>query len=256
MAIYNDMEGIPLSALRRMYMGRFVFRCAVLVLVTVLLAAWPGQFEVVQRGQFLKGPSLLHILWLIWVCDMLMQLIPLKKTLVSLGSQKLFRRHFRPAAEPSVPQMRRAMKEADLRAAAVFVIWTAFTSVLGLLRHLKILSDNLLLWISVVFYVCDLVCVLFWCPFRQLILKNRCCTTCRIFNWDHLMMFAPMLFVRSFFAQSLFLMSLFVFAAWELCILLHPERFLEQSNAALTCANCTDKLCTQYCQRLRKPSRL
>ena len=93
--------------------------------------------------------------------------------------------------------------------------------------------------------------MLIWCPFR-LLMRNRCCTTCRIFNWDHLMMFAPMLFVRSFYAQSLFLMSLLVFLVWELCILLHPERFLEQSNAALACANCTDKLCTQYCQKLRK----
>ena len=244
MAIYNDMEGIPLSALRRIYMGRFVFRCAALALMTVLLAACPGQFEVVQRGQFLKGPSLLHILWLIWVCDMLMQLIPLNKTLVSLGSQKLFRCHFRPAAEPSVPQMRRAMKEMDLRAAAVFVMWTAFTSVLGLLRHLKILSDNLLLWISVVFYVCDLICVLFWCPFRQLILKNRCCTTCRIFNWDHLMMFSPLIFLNSFYARSLVAMAAAVFLVWEITLRRHPERFLESTNLALRCGSCTDRLCS------------
>ncbi len=243
-AVYNDMEGIPLSSLRRMYMGRFVFRCAALVLMTVLLAACPGQFEVLQRGQFLQGPSLLHILWLIWVCDMLMQLIPLNKTLVSLGSQKLFRRHFRPAAEPSVPQMRRAMKEADLRAAAVFVIWTAFTSVLGFLRHLKILSDNLLLWISVVFYVCDLICVLFWCPFRQLILKNRCCTTCRIFNWDHLMMFSPLIFLNSFYARSLVAMAAAVFLVWEITLRRHPERFLECTNLALRCGSCTDRLCS------------
>ena len=68
---------------------------------------------------------------------------------------------------------------------------------------------------TVFFYVCDLICVLIWCPFR-LLMRNRCCTTCRIFNWDHLMMFAPMLFVRSFYAQSLLLMSLVVFIILKL----------------------------------------
>lgn len=41
---------------------------------------------------------------------------------------------------------------------------------------------------------------------------------------------------------------------WGLWIvdMLYPERFWEFSNEALKCVNCTDKLCTQYCQKLRK----
>ena len=66
------------------------------------------------------------------------------------------------------------------------------------------------------------------------------------------MMFSPMLFVSGFYARSLFFISLLVFLIWELCILLHPERFWDGTNAALKCANCTDKLCTQYCRKLRK----
>jgi hypothetical protein len=33
--------------------------------------------------------------------------------------------------------------------------------------------------------------------------------------------------------------------------MLYPERFWEISNIALQCSNCTDKLCTQYCKKLR-----
>ena len=33
--------------------------------------------------------------------------------------------------------------------------------------------------------------------------------------------------------------------------MMYPERFWDHSNAALQCAECTDKLCTQYCQKLR-----
>ncbi len=43
-----------------------------------------------------------------------------------------------------------------------------------------------------------------------------------------------------------------VWVVWEVCAMMYPERFYEMTNAALQCANCTDKLCAQYCQKLRK----
>ena len=105
--------------------------------------------------------------------------------------------------------------------------------------------------ISVLFYVCDLICVLIWCPFR-LLMRTRCCTTCRIFNWDHLMMFSPMIFLGGFYAVSLIVLAFLAWLVWELCIMMYPERFWDKSNAALKCSECTDKLCTQYCRKLRK----
>ena len=119
-------------------------------------------------------------------------------------------------------------------------------AVISMLRVLDVLNDDALFMITIVFYVCDLVCVLVWCPFR-LIVKAKCCTTCRIFNWDHLMMFSPMLMVSGFFSRTLLLMAIADWLIWELCIMMYPERFWENTNAALKCANCTDKLCTQYC---------
>ena len=83
-------------------------------------------------------------------------------------------------------------------------------------------------------------------------MKNKCCTTCRIFNWDHLMMFTPMLFIKGFYSYSLILLAFGVFAVWEICVFLYPERFWENSNMALKCSECTDKLCTQYCRKLRQ----
>ena len=123
-------------------------------------------------------------------------------------------------------------------------------AVIAALYFTGLIGKMVLFMISVIFYVCDLICVLIWCPFR-LIMKNKCCTTCRIFNWDHLMMFSPMVFMGGFYAISLFALSVLAFLVWELCVMLYPERFWERSNAALKCSECTDKLCTQYCQKLR-----
>lgn len=65
------------------------------------------------------------------------------------------------------------------------------------------------------------------------------------------MMFSPLIFVGGFFSISLVVLALLAWFVWELCILIYPERFCEMTNAALKFSECTDKLCTQYCQKLR-----
>ena len=136
----------------------------------------------------------------------------------------------------------------------VFLLWCALVAALGVLYRLGVISTEALFLSSVLFYVCDLICVLIWCPFR-LIMKNRCCTTCRIFNWDHLMMFSPLIYAGGFYAGSLVLLSAAAWLVWELCVMMYPERFWDHSNAALQCSACTDKLCTQYCRKLRDQER-
>ena len=240
-----------MSQIRKIYFARLFGRLFILLLSLILFFLKPDIFAPIEGLRFFESPSLLHLLWLIWMLDMFAQLFPIKRRL-SIGSLKVFRQHFRPIREKI---NRNALKmhivNAGWGAFRVLVVWTLLIAVLGALHAADILSHVHLFLITIVFYVCDLICVLIWCPFR-LMMKNRCCTTCRIFNWDHLMMFSPLIFTPSFYCTSLLLTSVAVFIVWEVCILLYPERFFEQTNAALTCANCTDKLCTQYCRKLRK----
>ena len=158
---------------------------------------------------------------------------------------------FQPLKEKfSVDALKQHIISATRAAYKVMLLWIALIAAIGYLHHVGVLSDIALFMTTVIFYVCDLICVLIWCPFR-LMMGNKCCTTCRIFNWDHLMMFSPLLFFPSFYCWSLLGLSVLCFLVWELFIFLHPERFWDKTNGALTCASCTDKLCTQYCRKLR-----
>jgi len=240
-----------MSTVRKHYVARLVLRCMVLVLCFVLYVLGTEDFQILQGNNFFRQFSLFHLLWVVWLFDMLAQLIPMKGT-ISLGSQKHFLAKFRPITEKIHLAALKDYAVSTARAAyKVMLLWIALIAAIGLLYYRGILHAEELFLISVLFYVCDLVCVLIWCPFR-LLMKTRCCTTCRIFNWDHFMMFSPIVFINSFFTRSLFLLSLAVFALWEVCAFLHPERFWEQTNEALRCAACTDKLCTQYCQKIRR----
>ena len=240
-----------MSPVRKRYITRLVLRCVVLVLCAALALFAPEEFAILEGMNFFRRFSLLHLLWAVWVGDMVLQIIPIRNK-VPLGSQKLFANRFRPIRDKINYEALRSYIVTTTRAAyKVFLLWWTLIGAIGLLYSWDIIGKTGLFFISVVFYVCDLICVLIWCPFR-LMMKNRCCTTCRIFNWDHLMMFSPMLFMGGFYGISLLVLAIAAWLVWELCVMMYPERFWDKSNLALKCSECTDKLCTQYCQKLRK----
>ena len=108
---------------------------------------------------------------------------------------------------------------------------------------LGILDDGIMILISGAYSVCDIICILFFCPFQTWFMKNKCCSACRIYNWDYAMMFTPLFFVKRFYAWSLLVLSFALLVRWEITFYRHPERFSENTNDYLQCKNCTEKLC-------------
>lgn len=239
-----------MSKIRKKYMRSLIAR--IIVFIIGLYMYKDGQkFEILEGNNFFKEFNVLHILWGVWVLDMILQIVPLKNKL-ALGSQKLFATRFKPIIEKiNYEALKNYVVTTTKAAYKVFIIWTIVVVGIGLLYYLGIISKITVFMISIFFYVCDLICVLIWCPFR-LLMKNKCCTTCRIFNWDHLMMFAPLIFIGGFYATSLVIMAILAWLVWEVAVMIYPERFSELTNEALKCSECTDKLCTQYCQKKAK----
>ena len=239
-----------ISNMRRRYLARLVGRCLVLGICTFFAVSNSEIYTILDGMEFFAGLSPLHLLWFIWVVDMFLQIVPVKNK-VALGSQKLFANRFRPIREKiNYEALRNYVITTTKSAYKVFIIWGILVAVIGILYFNHVINKTGLFIITVFFYVCDLICVLIWCPFR-LIMQNKCCTTCRIFNWDHLMMFSPLIFAGGFYSVSLVLLAFAAWLVWGLCVMLYPERFCEMTNVALRCSQCTDKLCTQYCQKLR-----
>ena len=238
----------PMSATRKVYFARLFGRICILLACVYQYFRDKSAFDVAFGTGFFQKPSLLHLLWGIWLVDMLQQLIP-AKGYISLGSQKHFLSRFKPIKDKiNLPGLRKHIATATRAAYQVMLIWVAFIGLIAGAYFAGLLDKAALFLVAVFFYVCDLICVLVWCPFR-LTMGNRCCTTCRIFNWDHLMMFSPLIFMGGFYAVSLVIPAALSWLLWEVMVLMHPERFWDRTNAALRCASCTDKLCTQFCPK-------
>ena len=226
----------------RKYRLRLAFRVLTAVATVWVLLADRTAFQVLTGWGFWQQLSPLHLLWVIWMGDMVLQLIPTRQVM-ALGSQKQFKQWYRPAAGWKREALDAYIQKSDQGAKKVLAAWVAMTIALGVLRSTGVFGPEELLLAAVFFYVCDLICVVVWCPFRVFFMKNRCCTTCRIFNWDHMMMFVPFLFVPGFFGWTLLGLAVVVVVVWEVLWHRHPERFWEGSNQALRCASCTDRLC-------------
>ena len=214
---------------------RLAYRTVIFVLLLIFYIRFrmfsePTIVELVERI-----PVVLFVIWLVFVIEMVLRFFPSK--FESPGCQKQFARNYIKSGSTDV-------SISDNNATVlVALIWIVFNGVFGALHMTGILDDGIMLLLCSAYSICDVICILFFCPFQTWFLKNKCCCTCRIYNWDYAMMFTPLFFVRKVYTWSLLALSVALLVRWEITFYLHPERFSEKTNDYLKCANCTEKLC-------------
>ena len=133
--------------------------------------------------------------------------------------------------------------------AGVLICWILLNACIAMALYILgwLTPQACVVW-TCLYFVFDMVCVVLWCPLQVLFMHNRCCTTCQIFNWDGIMAVTPLIFVPCPYSWVLLALALVVLLRWEVTAFVYPERFFEETNASLSCANCHDKLC-----KLRPP---
>ncbi len=204
-------------------------------------------FEFTTEGNDLVGlfnhfnplSSFLIFIWIFEIFEMILRFFPSR--FESMGCQKQFKRNYIPREGAAPAKYRESMKGVVLTG----VLWVLLIAVFGVFHFLfpNHFDQGILLLIALAFSICDMICILFFCPFHTWFMKNKCCGSCRIYNWDYFMMFSPLIFIPSWYTYTLFFCSLLLLIRWEITAAMHPERFLERTNEALTCANCPEKLC-------------
>lgn len=177
----------------------------------------------------------LNTMWVIFAAEMALRFFP--SDFESMGCQKQFKRNYRPTNEKPTPL------GTARSTAVVLTSWLALNGAIALLYFRNLLDEGHLLLISLAYSVCDMICILFFCPFQTWMMKNKCCGSCRIYNWDFAMMFTPFALIKTAYTQSLLGIALLLLLYWEIMVFRHPERFSEKTNASLACANCPEKLC-------------
>lgn len=188
-------------------------------------------------GGFESEPVILILIWIVFAVEMLLRFFPSR--FESMGCQKQFARNYKPRnVADAKPQI-----QSPWRTAAVVGAWFLLNGIIGAVYFVGWIDKGILLLIALAYSVCDIICILFFCPFQTWFMKNRCCATCRIYNWDFAMMFTPLIFVKNPYSWSLVALSLVLLIKWEFLVRKHPERFSECTNTSLSCSECKEKLC-------------
>jgi len=184
---------------------------------------------------FENAPVILYIIWIVFALEMFLRFFPSKYE--SPGCQKQFAENYIKSGNTdiNIPDNNSTI--------LVALVWIVFNGIFGALRMTGIFDDGIMILLCSLYSVCDVICILFFCPFQTWFMKNKCCSVCRIYNWDYAMMFTPLFFVRRSYAWSLLALSVALLIRWEITFYLHPERFSEKTNDYLQCRNCSEKLC-------------
>ncbi len=221
------------------YILRFIFRLCVLISVAV---CWFLDREALDFTQNARLFHPLSALWLVMFLSFALQLSP--KSRVSRGCLKQFPDHFH-KIEAVVDDFRvkTHLRRLDLGATRVAIAWILLNGAIAALYFLGIIGVPEMLLLASFYYVCDVICIVFYCPFQHLFMKNKCCVTCRIFAWGTIMIATPLVFIPHLYSWSLVALALLCTVLWEVSYHRHGERFLEETNAFLACENCTDHMC-------------
>lgn len=227
----------PLSKVTRRYILEFLFRLTVFLLIGWVYLARPDRLDF--TAPVLSWP--LMLLWAAVLVSMLSQLNA--NSGLTTGCLKQYPGRFDPVPDYDPRELARTVRWQNRGAVRVAAVWLAVNLCFGLLYHGGMLKAPSLVLLCALAYLCDLVCVLFFCPFQFFLMHNRCCVNCRIFAWGSWMMAAPLMCVPHWYSWSLFGTGLVVLWVWEVRFRRYPERFWYGSNRNLQCASCREQLC-------------
>ena len=222
---------------------RLVYRSLLFILLLNTYIAYRLKTGESITAELEKRPVILVIGWGIFVAEMLLRFFPSR--LESPGCQKQFKRNYIKSGKTEV------IIQDNNSVFLVALIWIAFNGIFGALHMLGILDDGIMILLCSAYSVCDMICILFFCPFQTWFMKNKCCGVCRIYNWDYAMMFTPLFFISKTYTWSLLVLSVALLARWEITFYKYPERFSEATNGYLGCKNCSEKLCSHKNQLKR-----
>ncbi len=228
-------KGGKISQISALHFLKLGFRSLLLLAVGAIYIVKRLRGERLSFSSAENRPAILAVIGIIFIIEMLLRFFPSR--LESMGCQKQFARNYIP---PQVPLARPSTWRSTL---AVALSWLLLNGLIGAAYFIGWIDEGILILISLFYSVCDMICILFYCPFQTLMMKNKCCGSCRIYNWDYAMMFTPLVFIPSFFTYALLGLAVLLLIFWEGAALLHPERFYEETNECLSCKNCKEKLC-------------
>ena len=156
------------TKLTRRYLLDFSWRAAVFLMI---LGIYLYDHTLLRFTEQTKLFWPLSLLWIAVLISMLAQLNP--KSGLTTGCMKQHVSGFVPAGNFDREKLKQTVREQNKGAAKVAAIWLFVNGIFGALYLKGIFSPAEMILLCAFYYLCDLICVLFFCPFQTFLMKNR-----------------------------------------------------------------------------------
>ena len=167
---------VRLTVVSTLHYVRLVYRSVLFVLLTLQYILFHLDRQVSLTALMEQRPLLLTVAWAVFVVEMVFRFFPSRYE--SPGCQKQFERNYIKSGRTDI------FIEDNNAVFLVALVWIVFNAAFGALHMAGVLDDGIMILLCSAYSVCDMVCILFFCPFQTWFMKNKCCSTCRIYNWD------------------------------------------------------------------------
>ena len=220
--------------------GQLVFRALLLAVAIWFYSAGAEKLDFTGLPRSDTGAGFLYLVFLALAVGMMLRIFPNRR--IPMGARKHFSAG--PPPENSQKVSRSMLKQLHKGAFVSALAWICLNAaVFAALHVFNMLNPGAAVVLMLAYAVCDIICILIFCPFQAFFMGNRCCSVCRIYNWDYLMICTPMIPFLHPYSAGLLLLSAAVVIRWETAVLSKPYLFIEETNENLGCTLCEDRLC-------------
>ena len=158
------IRNIKLSKISTLHYIKLIYRSALFIAATILYIVNRLRHTGLTFGGYGNSPVILTAIWIVFATEMILRFIP--SSYESMGCQKVFKKNFIKTSETKPVNQ-------DWRITLlVFMTWIALNSVFWILYLLGVIDHGILLLIALAYSVCDLICILFFCPCQTWFMRN------------------------------------------------------------------------------------
>ena len=148
---------------------RLVYRSVLFILLVIWYIRFRLGLGDGLTAEIEKYPGILILVWLVFVIEMIFRFFPSRYE--SPGCQKQFARNYIKSGNTdiNIPENHATF--------LVALIWIIFNGIFVALHMAGIFDDEIMILLCSAYSICDIICILFFCPFQTWLLKNKCCSS-------------------------------------------------------------------------------
>ena len=169
------LRGKKLTVVSTLHYIRILYRSILFILLLIGYVSYRLNMGDPITETLEKRPLIIVVTWLVFMIEMVFRFFPSRYE--SPGCQKQFAKNYIKSGNTQV------VVQDNNAVIVILLVWIVLNAAFGALHMRGILDDGIMILLCSAYSVCDMICILFFCPFQSWLMKNKCCSTCRIYNW-------------------------------------------------------------------------